>query len=130
MPDPVAVDAPALDLQEAMIERLGGRDAIRAGRRCRSLRRRIEGIGAGKRPTQARRLSHRQLILRGMQTPMIYRPGQTASPDRRTCRTCAHFHGERVANGAHVVCRRRDRRQVHASPSTGCAFHQREPGTD
>jgi hypothetical protein len=60
----------------------------------------------------------------------IYRPGQTAVPGRGGCRTCTHFHGEQVASGVHVVCKKDGRRQVQASPAGGCAFHEREPGAD
>lgn len=61
---------------------------------------------------------------------MIYRPSQTATANRGGCLTCSHFHGERIAHGVHVVCRRGGHRQVQAGPSAACAFHQREPGAD
>jgi hypothetical protein len=65
-----------------------------------------------------------------LSVPLIYRPGQTAAPCLGGCWTCSHFHGEVVARGAHVVCRRAGLRQVTANPAAGCAFHQREPGVD
>jgi len=82
----------------------------------------------------ARGVSYPAGTLLGMPEPslplMIYRPGQTATGGRAGCWTCAYFHGEVVAHGAHVVCRRGGQRQVQASPRSGCAFHQREPGAD
>jgi hypothetical protein len=82
----------------------------------------------------AHSVSHPAITLLGMVEStlplMIYRPGQTATAGRAGCWTCAYFLGELVAHGAHVVCRRGGQRQVQASPRSGCAFHQREPGTD
>ena len=63
--------------------------------------------------------------------PLIYRPGQMSAPAPGGCRTCSHFHGELVARGVHVICRRESvARGVIATPAAGCAFWQREPGAD
>ena len=63
--------------------------------------------------------------------PLIYRPGQMAGPALGGCWTCSHFHGELVARGVHVVCRRESVMPgVIATPAAGCAFWIREPGSD
>lgn len=59
-----------------------------------------------------------------------FQPTPTRGAAVGGCLTCSHFFGERVAHGAHVVCRRKGVRQVQANPRHGCAFWQREPGAD
>jgi hypothetical protein len=63
--------------------------------------------------------------------PLIYRPGQMAAHAPGGCWTCVHYRGELVARGAHTVCRQvPDRPNVIASPRGGCAFWEREVGSD
>jgi hypothetical protein len=60
----------------------------------------------------------------------MFQPWHSDASRARTCRTCAHYRGEEIAQGRHVLCRRGGARQVHANPSAGCAFHLHEPGAD
>jgi len=54
---------------------------------------------------------------------------QTATPARaRGCFTCTHFHGLFYAD--HLLCERDHARQVIGVPAMGCAFWEREPGSD
>jgi hypothetical protein len=62
--------------------------------------------------------------------PLIYRPGQMAALAPGGCWTCAAFHGELLAGGVHVVCRRELRPGVIATPAAGCAFWERAAGVD
>jgi len=51
------------------------------------------------------------------------------SPARaRGCHTCANFLGRFYAK--HLLCERNGGRQVIGTPRLGCAFWQREPGSD
>jgi hypothetical protein len=62
---------------------------------------------------------------------LIYRPSQMVALAPGGCWTCAHFHGELVAHGVHVICRRESVMPgVIATPAAGCAFWLREPGAD
>ena len=55
-----------------------------------------------------------------------YRPSSSARA--RGCLTCAHFLGRFYAE--HLLCERNDGRQVIGRPAMGCAFWEREPGSD
>jgi len=46
----------------------------------------------------------------------------------RGCFTCAHWHGDTFCG--HMVCRSRAALQVIGRPELGCAYWQREPGSD
>ena len=46
----------------------------------------------------------------------------------RGCLTCSHWHGDTFSG--HVVCRSRAAVQVIGRPELGCAYWQREPGSD
>ena len=56
--------------------------------------------------------------------PMPHYEGARA----RGCFTCAHFHGRFLAT--HLVCEHRGATWVMGQPQNGCAFWQREPGSD
>lgn len=45
----------------------------------------------------------------------------------KPCSHCTHFGGL-IAGGAHAWCLQA--KQVQANPKAGCAYWQREPGTD
>jgi hypothetical protein len=58
-----------------------------------------------------------------------FRPYQLTTPARALgCYACKHFHGRFLAD--HLVCEERGGRQVIGSPRMGCAFWEREPGSD
>ena len=46
----------------------------------------------------------------------------------RGCFACSHFNGRFY--GGHVVCEHRGAVQVIGTPLNGCAYWQREPGSD
>ena len=66
-------------------------------------------------------------MLPSMQTP----PHTHFSPwvDPRPCWFCAHF-GRMLHDGTAALCARPDLSRVQASPTNGCAFWEREPGSD
>lgn len=59
----------------------------------------------------------------------IFTPHRADNPARaRGCFTCTHFHGQFY--GEHVLCERNGARKVMGAPAMGCAFWEREPGSD
>jgi hypothetical protein len=46
----------------------------------------------------------------------------------RGCLTCTHFHGQFY--GGHLLCERDSVGYVVGVPTMGCAFWEREPGSD
>ena len=61
--------------------------------------------------------------------PNIFTPFTISTPARaRGCFTCTHFQGRYLAD--HVVCERHGAIQVMGTPLNGCAFWEREPGSD
>lgn len=46
----------------------------------------------------------------------------------RGCFTCTHFHGNLFCT--HVLCERNGGRSVVGVPIQGCAYWEREPGSD
>jgi hypothetical protein len=58
-----------------------------------------------------------------------FTPFQIATSARaRGCLTCTHFHGQFYCE--HVLCERDGGRSVVGVPAMGCAFWEREAGTD
>ena len=58
-----------------------------------------------------------------------FAPHRAESPARaRGCYTCTHFLGRFYAE--HLLCERNGGRQVIGTPRMGCAFWEREAGSD
>jgi hypothetical protein len=61
--------------------------------------------------------------------PQYFRPIPLYEGARvRGCLTCAHFQGQFYAE--HVVCERFEKQRVIGDARIGCAYWQREPGSD
>jgi hypothetical protein len=56
-------------------------------------------------------------------------PSASGSEVARPCWHCTHYL-QLIADGAHARCGHGGRVSVQASPASGCAFWQREPGAD
>jgi hypothetical protein len=64
-----------------------------------------------------------------MLQPHSFTPYPIPTPARaRGCFTCTHFHGRFYAD--HLLCENRGGSQVIGTPKMGCAFWEREPGSD
>jgi hypothetical protein len=64
-----------------------------------------------------------------MMIPNTFHPYRLTDPPRsRGCFTCTNFHGN--FHSGHVLCERDRTRKVIGVPSMGCAFWEREPGSD
>jgi hypothetical protein len=61
--------------------------------------------------------------------PDTFAPYRPLDPARaRGCLTCTHFSGQFY--GGHLLCERDAGRYVVGVPTMGCAFWEREPGSD
>ena len=77
------------------------------------------------------RLHRRLFFFAALSRPaaLQFSPHRNTSLAReRGCFTCTNFHGTYYAE--HLLCEHLGGRQVIGTPKMGCAFWEREPGSD
>jgi hypothetical protein len=59
---------------------------------------------------------------------LLVTPSESLTQAPRPCWWCRHWGGTYA--GLHGLCIRPGNPKVQATPATGCAFYEREPGAD